>query len=216
MRRAIAQRLTVAKQTIPHFYLKRTAGIDALLALRAQLNEVSPRKISVNDLVLRAVALAHQAVPEVNVIWTDDALRQFDSVDVGVAIAGSRGLVTPVLRGVERTPPSAIAGQVQEFVRQAGDGTLRQGDLEGGSITVTNLGMFGVDEFSAIINPPQSSILAVGAGTRTPIVVDDRIEIATRLSLVLSVDHRAIDGAPAARWMTALVRTLEEPFRLVA
>jgi pyruvate dehydrogenase E2 component (dihydrolipoamide acetyltransferase) len=216
LRRAIAERLTASKQTIPHFYVKRAARIDALLALRSQLNEVSPRKISVNDLVLRAVAVAHQAVPEANVIWTDDALRQFDSVDVGVAIAGERGLVAPVLRGVEKTSPNAIAGQVQEFVRQAGDATLRQSDLEGGSITVTNLGMFGVDEFSAIINPPQSAILAVGAGTKAPIVVDDRIEIATQLSLVLSVDHRAIDGALAARWMAALVRTLEEPFRLVA
>ncbi|QIY66170.1 dihydrolipoamide acetyltransferase family protein [Streptomyces sp. RPA4-2] len=216
LRRAIAERLTASKQTIPHFYVKRTARVDALLALRAQLNEVSPHKISVNDLVLRAVAVAHRAVPEANVIWTDDALRQFDSVDVGVAIAGERGLVTPVLRGVDKASPSAIAGQVREFVRQAGDGTLRQSDLEGGSITVTNLGMFGVDEFSAIINPPQSAILAVGAGSRAPIVVDDRIEIATQLSLVLSVDHRAIDGAPAARWMSVLVHALEEPFQLIA
>ncbi|MGV9349268.1 dihydrolipoamide acetyltransferase family protein [Streptomyces spiralis] len=215
LRRAIAQRLTASKQTIPHFYVKRAARIDALLALRAQLNEVSPRKISVNDLVLRAVAVAHQAVPEANVIWTDDTLRQFDTVDVGVAIAGGRGLVTPVLRDIEKSSPAAIAGQVQDFVRQADDGTLLQADLEGGSITVTNLAMFGVDEFSAIINPPQSAILAVGAGTKAPIVVGDRIEVATRLPLVLSVDHRAIDGAPAARWMAALVRALEEPLRLV-
>lgn len=216
LRRAIAERLTVSKQTIPHFSMKRAARIDALLALRTRLNEVSPGKISVNDLVLRAVAVAHQAVPEANVIWTDDALRQYDSADVGVAIAGKSGLVTPVLRGVEKTSPSTIAAQVREFVRQADDGTLRQSDLEGGSITVTNLGMFGVEEFTAIINPPQSSILAVGAGTKTPIVVDDRVEIATLLSLVLSVDHRAIDGAQAARWMAALVRALEEPYRLVA
>jgi pyruvate dehydrogenase E2 component (dihydrolipoamide acetyltransferase) len=215
LRRAIAERLTASKQTIPHFYVKRSARIDALLALRGQLNEASLRKISVNDLVLRAVGVAHQAVPAVNVVWTDNALRQFESVDVGVAIAGERGLVTPVLRGVESTSPGAIAGQVQDFVRQAGDGTLRQNDLEGGSITVTNLGMFGVDEFSAIINPPHSAILAVGAATKAPIVVDDRIEIATQLSLVLSVDHRAIDGALAARWMAALVRALEEPLRLV-
>ncbi|MFC5825070.1 dihydrolipoamide acetyltransferase family protein [Nonomuraea insulae] len=216
LRRAIAERLTVSKQTIPHFSMKRSARIDALLALRAQLNEVSPCKISVNDLVLRAVAVAHQAVPEANVIWTDDALRQYDSADVGVAIAGKRGLVTPVLRGLEKSSPSTIAAQVREFVRQADDGTLRQSDLEGGSITVTNLGMFGVEEFTAIINPPQSSILAVGAGTKTPIVVDDKVEIATLLALVLSVDHRAIDGALAARWMAALVRALEEPYRLVA
>jgi pyruvate dehydrogenase E2 component (dihydrolipoamide acetyltransferase) len=215
LRRAIAERLTASKHTIPHFYVKRAARIDALLALRAQLNEVSAYKISVNDLVLRAVGVAHQAVPAVNVIWTDNALRQFESVDVGVAIAGERGLVTPVLRAIESASPGAIAGQVQEFVRQANDGTLRQKDLEGGSITVTNLGMFGVDEFSAIINPPQSAILAVGAGSKTTIVVDDRIEIATQLSLVLSVDHRAIDGALAARWMAALAQALEEPLRLI-
>jgi pyruvate dehydrogenase E2 component (dihydrolipoamide acetyltransferase) len=216
LRRAIAERLTASKQTIPHFYVRRTARIDALLALRTQLNEVSPEKISVNDLVLRAVAVAHRAVPEANVIWTDDALRRFDSVDVGVAIAGERGLVTPVLRGVERTSLSGIAAQVKAFVKQANEGTLRQGDLEGGSITVTNLGMYGVDEFSAIINPPQSAILAVGAGVEAPIVVDGSVQVATQVALVLSVDHRAIDGALAARWMAELVRALEAPLRLVA
>lgn len=215
-RRAVAARLTESKQTVPHFYLRRNAGVDDLLTLRQQLNEVSPVKISVNDLVLRAVAMAHQEVPEANVVWTDDALRQFDSVDIAVAIASERGLVTPVLRGVEKAAPSAIAAQVREFARQADQGTLRQGDLEGGSISVTNLGMYGVDEFSAIINPPHSAILAVGAAVQVPVVTGGAVGIATQLSLVLSVDHRAIDGALAARWMAALVRALEEPLRLVA
>ncbi|GAA4661265.1 dihydrolipoamide acetyltransferase family protein [Amycolatopsis dongchuanensis] len=215
-RRAIAARLTESKRTVPHFYLKRTAGVDALLALRQRLNEVSATRISVNDLVLRAVALAHQEVPEANVVWTDDALRRFDSVDIAVAIASERGLVTPVLRGVEKTAPSAVAAQVRTFARQADEGTLRQGDLEGGSISVTNLGMYGVEEFSAIINPPHSAILAVGAAAKVPVVTDGAVGIATQLTLVLSVDHRAIDGALAARWMAALVRTLEEPLRLVA
>ncbi|HWD03434.1 MAG TPA: dihydrolipoamide acetyltransferase family protein [Amycolatopsis sp.] len=216
LRRAIARRLTESKQTIPHFYVRRTARVDELLALRARLNEVSPHKISVNDLVVRAVAVAHQEVPEANVSWTDDALRRFTSVDIGVAIAGERGLVTPVLRGVEKTSVSAIASQVKTFVRQANEGGLRQSDLEGGSISVTNLGMFGVDEFSAIINPPQSAILAVGAAVQAPVVADGAVEVATQVTLVLSVDHRAIDGALAARWMAALVRALEEPLRLVA
>lgn len=216
LRRAIAHRVTTSKQMVPHFYVKRTARIDALLALREQLNTVSPHKISVNDLVLRAVALSHQAIPEANVAWTDDALLRFDSVDIGVAIDSERGLVTPVLRGVERTSPSAIAAGVRAFVKQANEGALAQSDLEGGSITVTNLGMFGVEEFSAIINPPQSAILAVGAGVRAPVVADDGIAVATQLALVLSVDHRAIDGALAARWMAALVRAIEEPLRLVA
>jgi pyruvate dehydrogenase E2 component (dihydrolipoamide acetyltransferase) len=215
-RRAIAERLTASKQTIPHFYVKRTARVDELLALRERLNAVSPHKISVNDLVLRAVAVAHREVPAANVIWTPDAMRQFESADVAVAIAAERGLVTPVLRGVEKSSLSAIAAAVQDFVRQAAEGTLRQADLEGGSITVTNLGMFGVEEFSAIINPPQSAILAVGAAVPAPIAVEGRVEVATQLTLVLSVDHRAIDGALAARWMAALVRSLEEPLRLVA
>jgi pyruvate dehydrogenase E2 component (dihydrolipoamide acetyltransferase) len=217
MRRAVANRLTAAKQTIPHFYLKRTARIDDLLALRERLNAVSPRKISVNDLVIRAVAVAHRAVPEANVIWTDDAVRQFETVDIAVAVASERGLVTPVLRGVEGMAPSEIARRVREFVRGADEGSLRQSDLEGGSVTVTNLGMYGVEEFSAIINPPHSAILAVGAGRKAPVAADDgSLQVATGMVLVLSVDHRAVDGALAARWMGALVEALEEPLRLVA
>jgi len=216
LRRAIANRLTQSKQTIPHFYVKRTAQIDALLALRSQLNAVAEQKISVNDLVIRAVALAHLQVPEANVIWTDDAMRQFDSVDIAVAIAGERGLVTPVLRSVETTSLGGIARSVKEFVQLANAGKLQQRDLEGGSISVTNLGMYGVEEFAAIINPPQSAILAVGAGRPAPAVVDGVLDVTTQMTLVLSADHRAIDGALAARWMDVLVRVIEEPLRLVA
>jgi pyruvate dehydrogenase E2 component (dihydrolipoamide acetyltransferase) len=216
VRRAIAARLTASKQSIPHFYVKRTARIDALLDLRRQLNEVSPQKISVNDLLLRAVAVTHVAVPEANAIWTDDAVRLFESVDVAVAIAAERGLITPVLRDVQNAAPSAIARQTREFVRLAGEGKLAQRDLEGGSIAVTNLGMYGVEEFAAIINPPQSAILAVGAAVPAPVVVDGGVEVASVLTLVLSVDHRVIDGALAARWMDVLVTTLQEPLRLLA
>ena len=216
MRRAIAARLTASKQSIPHFYVKRTARIDALLDLRRQLNEFSPEKISVNDLLIRAVAVTHGQVPEANAIWTDDAVRVFESVDVAVAIASGRGLVTPVLRDVQRTTPGAIARRTKEFKRLADDGKLQQRDLEGGSIAVTNLGMFGVEEFSAIINPPQSSILAVGAGVPAPVVTDGVVQVATVMTLVLSVDHRVIDGALAARWMDQLVTTIEQPLRLLA
>lgn len=216
LRRAVANRVTTSKQTIPHFYVKRTAGIDALLELRKQLNEVAPQKISINDLVIKAVAVAHRAVPDANVIWTDEAMRHFESVDVAVAIAAKRGLVTPVLRGIERMSPSAIADQVRTYVRQADEGTLQQGDLEGGSLSISNLGMYGVEEFSAIINPPHSAILAVGAGRPAAVVVDGTVQIATQMTLVLSVDHRAIDGALAAQWMEALVGALEQPLRLVA
>ncbi len=216
LRKAVATRLTTSKQTVPHFYVARSVRVDALISLRQQLNEVSPQRLSVNDLVVRAVATAHVAVPEANVTWTDDALRRYDSVDVGVAIAGDRGLVTPVLRDVGSTSPSGIAQRVREFVQQANEGKLQQRDLEGGSISVTNLGMYGVEAFSAIINPPQSAILAVGAALPAAVVVDGALEVGSVMSLVLSVDHRAIDGALAARWMAALVVALEEPMRLLA
>jgi pyruvate dehydrogenase E2 component (dihydrolipoamide acetyltransferase) len=216
MRNAIAKRLSLSKQTIPHFYLRRSARLDELLALRARLNAVSPRKITINDLVLRAVAVAYQVVPEANVRWTEEALHQFDTVEIGVAIASQRGLVTPVLRGVERATPASLAEQVRGFAQQADEGTLRQSDLEGGSISVTNLGMYGTEEFAAIINPPQSAILAVGAAIPSAVVLDGQLGVATVMNLTLSVDHRAIDGALAARWMSALVNALEEPLRLLA
>jgi pyruvate dehydrogenase E2 component (dihydrolipoamide acetyltransferase) len=186
-----------------------------LVALRHQLNEHATVKLSVNDFVLRAVAVAHTHVPDANVIWTDDAVRRFDSVDISVAIASDRGLVTPVLRSVETRSLSSISSTVKTFVADANAGRLQQRDLEGGSISVTNLGMYGVPEFSAIINPPQSAILAVGAGTPAARVVDGEVTVATEMSLVLSVDHRAIDGALAAQWMQALVRALENPLSLV-
>jgi pyruvate dehydrogenase E2 component (dihydrolipoamide acetyltransferase) len=216
LRRAVAARLSASKQSVPHFYLKRAVRIDQLLALRSELNDVSPQKISVNDLVIRAVAVAHVEVPAANVVWTEDAMWVFDTVDIGVAIASERGLVTPVLRGVEATTPTGVARKVREFVDAANSGKLAQRDLEGGSITVTNLGMHGVEEFAAIINPPQSAILAVGAGTAQPVVTQGAVEVATVMNLVLSVDHRAIDGALAAQWMAALVATLERPMRLLA
>jgi pyruvate dehydrogenase E2 component (dihydrolipoamide acetyltransferase) len=215
VRRAIASRLTASKQEIPHFYVRRAARIDALLALRSQLNDHSPVKLSVNDFILRSVAVAHTEVPDANVVWTDDAIRKFDHVDISVAIASERGLVTPVVRSVESSSISSVSASVKGFVELANAGRLQQRDLEGGSITVTNLGMYGVDEFSAIINPPQSAILAVGAGKPVVDVVDGAAAVVTAVNLVLSVDHRAIDGALAAQWMGALVAALENPLRLV-
>jgi pyruvate dehydrogenase E2 component (dihydrolipoamide acetyltransferase) len=215
MRRAVAQRLTRSKQEVPHFYLTRSARIDALLDLRRQVNERSSVRISVNDFLLRAVAVAHQAVPDANVIWTEDGMRRFDAVDISVAVASERGLVTPVLRSVESRSLSSVSAQVKAFVADADAGKLQQKDLEGGSISVTNLGMYGVEEFAAIINPPQSAILAVGAGRQVPAVVDGEVAVVTEMRLVLSVDHRAIDGALAARWMTALVEAVESPLSLL-
>ena len=214
-RRAIARRLTESKQQVPHFYVRRTVRVDALLALRADLNAAAPTRISVNDLLVRAIGVAHQEVPDVNVVWTDDAIRRFDSVDVSVAIASQRGLVTPVLRGVERLSLTGIGAEVRRYVELADAGRLQQGDLEGGSITVSNLGMHDVDEFAAILNPPQAAILAVGAARSQPAVVDGVVAPVTAMNLVLSVDHRAVDGALAATWMAALVAALEQPMRLL-
>jgi pyruvate dehydrogenase E2 component (dihydrolipoamide acetyltransferase) len=215
LRRMVAARLTQSKQETPHFYLRRLAHLDALLALRATVNEDSPVRVSVNDFLIRAIAVAHTAVPEANAIWTDDAMHQFSTVDIAVAIASDKGLVTPVIRGVETTSISGIASQVRTYVEKANAGRLQQQDLEGGSITISNLGMFGVDEFSAIINPPHSAILAVGAAQPTVIARDGLPVVATCANLVLSVDHRAIDGALAAQWMAALVDAIERPMRLV-
>lgn len=215
LRRAVAARLTQSKRDVPHFYLKRTAVIDELLAFRAQVNAHASVKVSVNDLVVRAVGLAHVAVPEVNAIWTEDATVRLPSVDVAVAVASERGLVTPVVRDVQDRTLTSISSAVRDLARRADAGRLQQSELEGGSITVTNLGMYGVEEFAAIINPPQSCILAVGAGRQAPYVRDGELVVATQLGLVLSVDHRVVDGALAARWLGALVELLEQPIRLV-
>ncbi len=215
LRRAIARRLTESKQDVPHFYVKRSVTLDPLLELRRQLIESTGTKVSVNDFLVRAIAAAHQQVPDANVIWTDEAVRRFDHVDISVAIASERGLVTPVLRNVETSSLSAISRQVKAYVEQANAGTLQQRDLEGGSITISNLGMYGVDEFSAIINPPQSAILAIGAGRHTAVVEDGQVVVRTVAEVVLSADHRAIDGALAAQWMGALVEALHQPLSLL-
>ncbi|MET9660982.1 2-oxo acid dehydrogenase subunit E2 [Streptomyces sp. NPDC006510] len=215
MRRAIARRLTESKQHTPHFYLRATCAVDELLALRQRINAVSPVKISVNDLLIKAVATAHTQVPEMNAVWQPDAVRRFRTVDVSVAIATDTGLVTPVLRGIENLSVSAIATRTRAYAEQARSGGLRPTDLEGGSITVSNLGMYGVEEFTAIINPPQAAILAIGAAHDEAVVRDGAVTAAKVLGVVLSVDHRPVDGAVAARWLAAFTETVENPVRLV-
>jgi pyruvate dehydrogenase E2 component (dihydrolipoamide acetyltransferase) len=216
MRRAIARRLTESKQTVPHFYLRASVRADALMLLRADLNEGGTARISVNDLVVKAAARAHGLVPEMNVVWTDDALRFLTSVDVSVAVATDTGLLTPVLRGVETLSVSAVATRVRDLADRAKAGRLRQDELEGGSLSVTNLGMFGTEEFAAIINPPQSAILAVGAVREEPVVVDGALAVGSVMRLTLSVDHRSVDGVLAARWMQKLVSMLERPVQILA
>jgi pyruvate dehydrogenase E2 component (dihydrolipoamide acetyltransferase) len=216
LRTAIAARLTSSKQTAPHFYLRGSANVDRLLALRAEINEGEDLRVSVNDLVLKAVARAHTLVPAVNVIWTDQAIRMFGTVDISVAISTEQGLVTPVLRDVDAMTLRQIAIATKDFATRARAGALRQHELEGGSTSVTNLGMFGTEEFAAIINPPHSSILAIGAARRMPVVVGDEIVIGHVMNVTMSVDHRPIDGATAAEWMKVFIGLLESPAKILS
>jgi len=216
MRTAIAARLQESKQTAPHFYVKGSAKVDRLLEMRREINEGAAVKVSVNDLVVKAVAKAHTLVPGLNVVWTGDAVRHFARVDVAVAVATDNGLVTPVVRGVDRLSVTELAAATQDLVARAKDKRLQQSELEGGSVSVSNLGMFGTEEFSAILNPPQSSILAVGAARQEPVVVDGALAVATVLRMTLSVDHRPVDGATAARWMQVFTDLLEHPARILA
>lgn len=216
MRRTIARRLVQSKQQVPHFYLRATCRVDDLLDLRRELNDGAATRVSVTDLIVRAVGRAHRDVPAMNVNWLDDAVRSFRDVDVGLAVATDGGLLVPVLRAVDRQPIQELAATRQALVERTQAGDLRQWDSQGGAITVTNLGMFGVEEFSAIINPPQAAILAVGTVVRSPVVVGDRIEVGSTVTFVLSVDHRAVDGVVAAEWMAAFTGLVEHPVRILA
>ena len=215
MRKAIARRLTESKSTVPHFYLNADCQVDELLALRKKINESSSVKISVNDMVVRAVAAAFMDVPEANVVWTPDAMIKYESVDVSIAVSTDGGLLTPVLRGVEKRSLSNIATTIVDLAERSRAGKLRQEELEGGSFAITNLGMFGTTSFAAIINPPQSGILAVGAASQRPIVVDGEVTIANVMSVTLSADHRAVDGALAAKWLAAFKVRIENPLTML-
>jgi pyruvate dehydrogenase E2 component (dihydrolipoamide acetyltransferase) len=216
MRRTIAARLTQSSQEAPHFTVRGTARVDRLLRLRAKLNGAGSVKISINDLVVTAAARAQRAVPAMNVIWLPDAVRQFSAVDISVAVATERGLVTPVLRGVDRMTVSAVAAATGDLVARARSGRLRQEELEGGALTVTNLGVYGTEDFSAIINPPQAAILAVGAARQEPLVRKGKLSVGTVLKVTLSVDHRPVDGAVAAQWMAAFLALIEDPLQILA
>jgi pyruvate dehydrogenase E2 component (dihydrolipoamide acetyltransferase) len=211
MRRAIARRLTESKATIPHFYMVTECVIDELLELRNRINESSPVKISVNDFVVMAVGAAFRDVPEANVTWSDEGLVEHGCVDISIAVATEGGLVTPVLRGVDGKRLSDIARESQDLAGRARERRLRQDELEGGTLSVSNLGMYGTLEFSGIINPPQSGLLAVGAAKQQPVVTDGAVTVATVMRCTLSIDHRALDGALAARWLAAFTTRLEHP-----
>lgn len=215
MRRAIARRLTESKSTVPHFYLVADCRVDRLVALRAEANESSPVKLSINDFVLKAAATAFLSVPEANATWGETAVTRYSTVDMSVAVAIDGGLVTPVLRSVERMTLSEIARTVADLAERARAGKLRQHELEGGSFAVSNLGMYGITEFSAIINPPQSAILAVGRARPEAVVVDGQIEVGTIMTVTLSADHRVLDGALAAQWLAAFVAAVENPLGML-
>ncbi|WP_104082272.1 dihydrolipoamide acetyltransferase family protein [Cryobacterium sp. Y11] len=215
IRRAVARFLTQSKRDAPHFYLNATCRVDALLALRHQLNADAVVRVSINDFVVKAVAKALAEVPEMNVIWMDDAVRRYDSVDISVAIGSERGLVTPVIRSAEKLSLTEISNQVRDFAVRANEGRLKQNELEGGAFTVTNLGMFGVESFSAIINPPQAGILAVGAVIQQPVVVDGELTVGSTLTVTISVDHRPVDGVLAARWLQRFKALIENPLSIL-
>jgi len=220
MRRVIAQRLTQSKQEIPHFYLAADCRVDQLLALRKDLNGRAPEgdghyKVSVNDFVIRAVALALKKVPAANASWMDDAIRIYHSSDVAVAVATPDGLITPIVRNAEVKGLAEISAEMKDLASRARDGGLAPGEYQGGGFTISNLGMYGVKEFSAIINPPQSCILAVGAGEQRPIVRDGALAIATVMTCTLSCDHRAVDGAVGAEFLAAFKTLIEEPLTML-
>ena len=220
MRRTIAARLTEAKQTIPHFYLRRDVRLDALLAARKGINaavESRGVKLSVNDFVIKACALALQDVPDCNAVWAGDRILRIAPSDVAVAVAIDGGLLTPVLRDAETKSLSTLSAEMKDMAARARDRKLAPHEYQGGSFAISNLGMFGVDSFDAVINPPHGSILAAGAGARRPVIGEDgEIAAATVMSLTLSVDHRVIDGALGAQFLQRIAENLEQPLGMLA
>nr|WP_306266765.1 pyruvate dehydrogenase complex dihydrolipoamide acetyltransferase [Pararhizobium sp. IMCC3301] len=223
MRKTIAARLTEAKQTIPHFYLTIDCDLDELLALRSQLNEAAPKdadgkpayKISVNDLVIKAHALALRAVPSANVSWSSGGMLQHKHADIGVAVTIPGGLITPIIRHADEKPLSTISNEMKDLAKRARERKLQPQEYQGGTSAVSNLGMFGVKDFAAIVNPPHGSILAVGAGTQRAVIKDGAVAAATIMSVTLSTDHRAVDGALGAELMQAFKGFIEKPMSML-
>ncbi|NCW65065.1 MAG: pyruvate dehydrogenase complex dihydrolipoamide acetyltransferase [Rhodobacteraceae bacterium] len=220
MRKTIAARLTEAKQTIPHFYLRRDIKIDNLLSFRGQLNkqlEARGVKLSVNDFIIKACALALQTVPAANAVWAGDRVLQLTPSDVAVAVAIEGGLFTPVLKDAEQKSLSTLSAEMKDLATRARSKKLAPHEYQGGSFAISNLGMFGIDNFDAVINPPHGAILAVGAGVKKPVIDEDgQVSVATVMSVTLSVDHRVIDGALGAELLQAIVDNLENPMGMLA
>ncbi|MCL7997640.1 pyruvate dehydrogenase complex dihydrolipoamide acetyltransferase [Brucella sp. 21LCYQ03] len=226
MRKTIARRLVESKQTVPHFYLTIDCELDALLALRSQINSAAPLtktekgevpayKLSVNDLVIKAVALALRDIPEANVSWTEGGMVKHKRADVGVAVSIPGGLITPIVRQSESKTLSAISNEMKDLAKRARDRKLKPDEYQGGSTSVSNLGMFGVKDFAAIINPPHATIFAIGAGEQRAVVKNGEVKVATVMSVTLSTDHRAVDGALAAELAQAFKRHIENPMGML-
>ena len=220
IRKIIARRLTEAKQQVPHFYLSLDCEVDKLLAMRKELNEKSANedlgyKISVNDFVIRAAALALRKVPDANVSWTDDVLLKHNVVDVSIAVSIEGGLITPIIRNTDQKGLAAISNEMKELAGRARDGKLLPEEYQGGTFSISNLGMFGIREFAAVINPPQGAILAVGRSEERPVVRDGALAVATMMTVTLSVDHRAVDGALGAQYLAAFRGLIEDPLTML-
>jgi pyruvate dehydrogenase E2 component (dihydrolipoamide acetyltransferase) len=221
MRKIIAKRLAESKQTVPHFYLTSNIEIDALLKLRAELNAKSPKdgpsafKLSVNDLITKACAVALRRHPMVNSTYTEQDIIQYEDVDISIAVAIPDGLITPIIRKADQLGLAAISNAMKDLGTRAKSGKLKPEEFQGGGFSISNLGMFGIPEFSAIINPPQSAILAVGAGEKRAVVKNDVIVIATMMTVTLSCDHRVVDGALGAEFLSTLKSIIEDPLSLM-
>jgi len=218
MRKTIARRLAESKQQAPHFYLTVDCQLDALLALRKDLNERGAPdglKLSVNDLIIKACAAALRKVPAANASWTDDAILYWEQVDISVAVAIEGGLITPIIKQADRKGLGTISAEVKDLAARARDGKLKPEEYQGGTFSLSNLGMFGIKDFSAVINPPQGCILAVGAGEQRPVVKDGALAVATVMSCTLSVDHRVVDGAVGAEFLAAFKKLVEDPISMM-
>ncbi len=216
MRKVIAARLSESKQTVPHFYLTKECNLDKLMKLRQEVNENIEGKISINDFIIKACAIALKKIPQVNASWGSDAMVIYNNVDISVAVSIDDGLVTPIIRDADKKSVTEISKQMKQLAEKARSGKLIPEDYQGGGFTISNMGMYGIKSFSAIINPPQSCILAIGSSEKRAIVDDkDNIKIANIVSVTLSCDHRVVDGTLAAKWVKEFADNIENPIQLL-
>jgi len=216
VRKVIAKRLSESKQTVPHFYLSLDCELDSLMKIRKELNDAGANyKISVNDFVIKATAAALVKFPAANVSWTDDAILQYERADISVAVSTPNGLITPIIKDAANKSLKDISNEMKELAAKARDGKLKPQEFQGGTISVSNLGMFGIKDFGAIINPPQAAILAIGAGEQRAVIRDGQVKAATVMTVTMSLDHRAIDGSVGAEFLQVFKKLIESPMSLI-